>query len=531
MRAGDRLSGNLQNRRLRNYLLLVREFRLQQLWDKAVETLEQALEEFPENPVMIIVLADTYFKMGSQIHAQQTLRELARVAPENGYLNYLIACSAARSGKTELADRYYRSALRKGTARKLVLQSYVSFLLQQNRRERALQELEIYKRQFLYQDWFTLLLAEALVAAGKKVQALRLLNRSMKRSFRKDVFLRYLQIKYLVDEQEPLITYYFLRKQIPGLPALEEADLRELNIQYLMHRQKWKETEKSMISYIHLTPDKLYWTRRLLDLKEATGHWEEFEEIATKYFLGNPSDFGVAHRLEQFLINRFRLPDWFALLRRTFARHPLDPAFFRYLRLFYQKRDWLQNGSLSLESYLEQVASLSVEAPDNSGPGWQKIPRYLLEYLVFYLNFTDRLLSPEELFGNIVQVQGGNPGLLPFDENDLRQVYPQWVFAIHFYFVFKKAARVRLMFHPDLFHQYGVAVVLKFPGQSLAIDISPLLRHNSVFSQELFKLVNMKILRWPPDYRPKQKLDGFRFFRAQDIQPIFSLIQSQILAK
>jgi len=525
------LSGNFQNRRLRNYLLLVREFRTQQLWDKAVQTLEQALEEFSENPVLIIVLADTYFKMGSQVHAQQTLRELVRVAPENGYLNYLIARSAARSGKTELADRYYRSALRKGTARKLVLQSYISFLLKQKNAERALQELEMYKRRLQYQGWFTLLLADVLVAAGKKVQALRLLNRAMKRSFRKDVFLRYLQIKYLVDEQEPLVTYHFLRKQMPRLPDLEEADLRELHIKYLIHRQNWKEAEKSIISYIHLTPDKLHWTRRLLDLKEATGYWDEFEEIAVKYFLGNPSDFDVAHRLEQFLINRFRLPDWFELLRKTFVRHPVDPAFFRYLRLFYQKRDWLQNSHLSLESYLAQVAVLQVEAPDNRISRWQKIPRYVLEYLVFYLNFTNRLLSPEELFGKIVQVQDGNPRLLPFDENDLKQVYPQWVFAIHFYFVFKKAVQVRLMFHPDLFHQYGVGVVLKFPRQLLAIDVSPLLRHNSDFGQEWFKLVNMKILRWPPNYRPKQTLNGFRYFNEQDIQPIFSLIKSQVPAK
>jgi len=516
-----------ENIRLKNYLLLAREFKSQQLWDKAVQTLEQALTDFPDHPYLLMSLTDIYFKMGSLLRAQQSLQQLLKNSSNHGYADYLLASIASRSGKYQQARKHYQNALNQNLPLKPVLKGYLSLLINHNQASQALKIIEPYKRKLRRETWFILLWIDALLKIGKKVQALRILNNRLKDQIDEELLLKYLKIKYLVDDQDPLITYQLLTKQIPDLPELSERELRNLKIDYLVHRKKFNIAEETVREYIHLSSDKLYWTRQMIRLKELKGDRDEFIAEAVPYFLGNPADLSLALKLEKAFINSFRLSDWYNILQNAFFRHSTNPALFRYLRLFYQKRNWLQNCMLTFPLFVEQVESLKLKSVFTINSSWRRIPQYAFEYFCLTLNFTGKIPIPEEFYSSLVDLQGENPKLLPFDRDELEQVYPFWIFVLHLYFLFKSVSQIPLLFNPDFFYQYGIDLLLKLPRQTVAVDISPLINFTPDYKQNWFKNTGIKIMRWPSDLSPAHTVSGIPLFRVQEISSILNMIQSQ----
>lgn len=497
------------------------------MWDKAVQTLKQALTDFPDHPYLLMSLTDIYFKMGSLIRARQSLQQLLKSSSNHGYAEYLLASAASRSGKYQEARKHYRNALNRNLPLKPVLKGYLTLLIIHNQAAEALKIIEPYKRKLRNEAWFVLLWTDALLKIGKKVQALRILNTRLKDRVDRELLLKYLKIKYLVDDQDPLVTYRLLTKRITGLPELDERELRNLKIDYLIHRKKIDQAEDAVREYIHLSSDKLYWTRQMIRLKELTGDREGFITEAVPYFLGNPADLPLALKLEKAFIDEFRLPDWYNILQNAFFRHATNPALFRYLRLFYQKRNWLQNCPLTFPLFVEQVGALKLKSVFIIDSSWRRIPQYAFEYFCLMLNFTGTIPAPETLFTSLVDLQGENPKLLPFDRDELEQVYPFWIFVLHLYFLFKSVGRIPLLFNPDFFYQYGINLLLKLPRQTVAVDISPLINFTPDYQQNWFKNAGIKIMRWPSDFSPAHTVSGIPLFRAQEISSILNMIRSQ----
>ena len=524
---GGNVNSKSEKIRLKNYLLLAREFKTQQLWDKAVQTLQQALTDFPGHPYLLMSLTDIYIKMGSLLRAQQSLQQLLKNSSNHGYADYLLASLAFRSGKYQKAKKYYQKALNQNLPLKPVLKGYLSLLIQHKQAGEALKIIEPYKRKLRNETWFVLLWIEALLKIGKKVQALRILNNRLKERIDRELFLKYLEIKYLVDDQDPLITYRLLTKQFTDLPELSERELRNLKVDYLVHRKKFNIAEKTIQEYINLSSQKLYWTRQMIRLRELEGDRKGFLAEAVPYFLGNPADLNLALKLEKAFINSFRLADWYNILQNAFFRHPTNPALFRYLRLFYQKRNWLQNCMLTFPLFVEQVESLKLKSVFTVDSSWRRIPQYAFEYFCFTLNFTGKILQPEELYSSLVELQGKNPKLLPFDRGELEGVYPLWIFALHLYFLMKSVSQIPMLFNPDFFYQYGIDLFLKLPRHTVAVDISPLINFTPDYSQDWFKNAGIKILRWPSGFSPAHTVSGIPLFRAQEISSILNMIKSQ----
>ncbi len=514
-----------QDSRLRSLFLLAREFKSQQLWDKAVQTLEQGLNEFPENSHLLIALADTYFKMGSLPHAHRILKQLFKTAPENGIVHHLLAGIAEKSKISEVALRHYQAALKKNAPLQLVLPAYVRFLLREQRAETALEVMEPYRADFRDHTWFVLLRTEALLKTAKKGEALRQLNLALQKKHSRPLLLKYLRIKYLSDNQEPLITYRYLKKQMAQLPDLSDRELRELEIDYLVHCRKWSDAEKKLQQYIHLSSDKLPWMRRLVLLKQVRGDRTAFEAVARIYFLGNPGDMDMARRLETHYLQNFRVEEWTELLTSTFRRHETHSGLFGYLRQYYQQKDWLKNNPLVYEDFLNLLVPLRFKKTDFGRTNIRQIPRYVFEYFCLYFNFNLVLPQPEALFQKILELRGEDARLLPFDAEDIRRVYPVWIFALHFYFIFRRISRFRISFNPDFFYQYGIALVLKLPGETIGLDVSPLFPETDSYDRDWFSRMGMQVLRWPEKLIPKNRTAGIPLFLPQDVRPVLSLIE------
>ncbi len=507
---------------------LAREYKSRHMWDRAVEILQQANDPFPENPHILVALADTYLEMGSLPEAYRTIRQLILNWPANGYIHHLLASLAERTGKIDTAIRHYRLALQKDVSRKLVLSSLVKLLLNNSQARSAVDLLEPFSDDLQGQDWFILLLSEALSQAGKPAEALQLTYSALKLSPGNKLFLHYLYLRYRFDAQDPLITYHSLKRKNPKLPDLTDRELRNLHIDYLIYSKMWGEAEKLLREYISLMNDKLHWTCRLIDLKEKIGHDGEFESIAEKYFLGNPSDIDMASRLEKFYTTAFRQQDWFALLRRTFQRHPASLGLFSYLRNFYQGRDWLQNSTLHYGQYLLTAQQIETSGFPWGSQAWRKVPSYVFEYFCLHFNLTEELPSPEKLYQNILSLRGDDGNGVSFTLEELRQSYPVWIFALHFYFLFKSFARITLSFQPRYFYEFGIGLILKLPRHTVAIDISPIMDFEPASPLDWFEHMDIKIMRWPRDFRPASDNSGIPLFRATDLPFIISLIESQL---
>ncbi|GAB4370802.1 MAG: hypothetical protein Kow0042_13230 [Calditrichia bacterium] len=517
-----------ENTRISHYLFLAREFKTQFLLHKAAQTLEQALKEYPDNPQLMIALAHIYFEMGSQFEARQIILKLVRSGSKNGHVYFLLGRIAASRGKVTLANRNFYLALKKGVSPILVLKKYIPYLLQQGKANLSMELLRSIHPRYQREPWFVLLLTNILLQMHKKVQALQILRLALKNLPHPEVLLNYIRLKFKVDNQDPLIIYQLLKKECPETPTLSEQTLHDLHLDYLIFRGRIQEAENTLLSDLNMKPQKMHWMKRLMELKQIQNNSEEYEKWAITYLIGNPDDFQTMREVEKFYISQFRLPDWLSLLRKIFHRHPTNLRFFQYLRFFFQNRNWLQSNTLTSGEFFGLVENMNFHSPDIKNTDWKCLPSTIFEYLCLNLNFTNELLKPDALYSRLFALQDQSAKLLPFDLTDLDAAHPIWIFALHFYYLFKTVLPTPVSFNPDLFRHYGISVILKFPAQSIALDISPLLGINTEYPENWFQQWGIKILRWPPQYLPQRQISGIPLFEEKDLSPILYYLKSQL---
>ncbi|MEJ2636079.1 MAG: hypothetical protein P8184_12405 [Calditrichia bacterium] len=514
------------NRRLRQYLLLAREFESQNLWNKAVHTLEQAVLEYPNHPVLLLSLSETYNRLGARIQARQILEKLLKSNPGDGYVNYSLAVKSEREGKFGRAWQYYLLAIKSPATRAVALKSCLTLLLQLNRNGEALNTLSTWKKQFKDESWFVLLWCEALVRNGQKSYALRILSRMLKENPDKYFLIKYVSIKYQQDHVKPQKTYQRLLTKYPGLPQLKSWEFDSLEVDYLIHHSRLDEAEKLTDNFLGKGSNRGYWIRRSLDIKEAADKHDEFEEMTFRYLMGNPSDTGIFRRLERYFTESFNLTNWMDWLRLIFIQHPLNPQLFKYLRTFFQKRDWLQNAGLRYHDLMTMIEKAEIQEQNFPASEWIHIPQYVYEYFCLHLNFADELLPASKLFELVCGMQGSNPKLLPFTEEDLRRAYPAWIMGLQFYFLFKEGAAVIGEFNPAYFYNYRIALILKFPKQYLALDVSELLNCPSEFEKEWLYKMDLEVVTLPAQLAPHSYFRGMPVFELEDLPGILSLLDT-----
>ncbi len=520
------MATELADRRLRRYLLLAREFESQNLWDKAVHTLEQAIPEYPGHPLLMLSLSETYNRLGAHVQARQILNKLLRSNPENGYVNYALAVKSEKEGKFGRAWQHYLLAIKSPVTRTVALKACLTLLLQLNHTREALSTLSIWKKQFKDESWFVLLWCEALVRNGQKSYALRILSRRLSENPDRHFLMNYLSIKYRQDHEEPMATYRRLLKKYPGLPPLKSWEYAGIEVDYLICHSQFDKAEKLADNFLENKSNRKYWVRRSLDIKEAAGKYNDFEEMAFKYLMENPSDTNMLRRLERYFTESFNLTSWMDWLRLIFIQHPVDPLLFKYLRIFYQKRDWLQNATLAYHDLVAMIEKAEIVEQDFPGSEWTHIPQYVYEYFCLHLNFADELLPASKLFESITRMQGNNPKLLPFTEEDLRRAYPVWILGLQFYFLFKEGAAVIGEFNPAFFYNYRIALILKFPKQYLALDVSELLNSPSEFNKEWLYKMDLEIVTLPAQLAPHTYLRGMPLFEMEELPGILALLDT-----
>ncbi len=79
--------------------------------EKAIEAIERALEDSPNDPALLQAQADVYYNMGDMAKYREIMEKVAEQNPDNAVLFYNLGVSSAELGENDRAIEYYNRAI------------------------------------------------------------------------------------------------------------------------------------------------------------------------------------------------------------------------------------------------------------------------------------------------------------------------------------------------------------------------------------------------------------------------------------
>ncbi|MGY5849477.1 tetratricopeptide repeat protein [Salegentibacter sp. F14] len=104
----DRVSPSKKGEIAKNIALI---YINQEKMDKAIEAMEDAKRENPDNVMLIQAEADMYYKMGDKEKYNELMKEVLRKSPDDPNIYYNLGVTTSELGDTEGAIEYYEKAL------------------------------------------------------------------------------------------------------------------------------------------------------------------------------------------------------------------------------------------------------------------------------------------------------------------------------------------------------------------------------------------------------------------------------------
>jgi tetratricopeptide (TPR) repeat protein len=499
----------------KNYLALSKEFQDLQLYRKAEKTLQLALEKLPNHPFLLTRLTNLYLKLDMPEKALNMTNQLIKHHPKLSFPYFLRGKIFEEMDESKKAMHDYEKALRDSKRDIHVLSRLIALMVDYSRVEEALALIREYQKRLGKPFQFAELEAEAYLHLGKNVAAFNkmrdaLLNDAGNKQFLK----RYLQLSNQNGKRPPEEVYQILKSSVPFLVDLDEEDLLELEADYLSCNEQFREAIEKINIILTRDPENYPWRKKRAFLKLEMGAIEESIEEFRTLFLQNAADLEVREVLENYFIVQDQLHTWKHLVQQVLQDNKNQVELFNYLRNIGKKEDWLAICDLDYDQFMEGVELLNLVSSDIKDVTHEKLPTYALEIFISQLAIHNYIPNPTDLWAVIYNERKKKRQVPPFQVEDLEAAYPVWVFALQFYFLFKKHSPYRSSFIPRLFQNDQVAVSISMNDVAVQIDIGLLLSGDNKRLKTLVKYESGYRWRWriPEGMEPENMLHEISFY-------------------
>lgn len=505
----------------KNYLALSKEFQDLQLYRKAEKTLLLALEKLPNHPFLLTRLTNLYLKLDMPEKALNMTNQLIEHHPNLSFPYFLRGKILEEMDESKKAMYDYEKALRESKKDIHVLSRLIALMIDYARVEEALGLIRDYQARLRRPFLFAELEAEAYLQLGKNAAAFNkmrdaLLNDPGNRRLLK----RYLQLSNQNGKRAPEEVYQILKSSMPFLVDLEEEDMLELEADYLSCNEQFKKAIEKINIILMRDPENYPWRKKRAFLTLEMGAIEESIDEFRTLFLQNAADIEVREVLENYFIVEDRMDDWKHLVQQVLQDNKNPVELFHYLRSIGKKEDWLAICELDYAQFLERVERLKLVNSDIKDVTHEKLPAYALEIFISQLSIHNCIPYPTDLWAVIYNERKKKCQVPPFQVEDLEAAYPVWVFALHFYFLFKTHSIYEPSFIPRSFQNDQVAVAISIKDTPVQIDIGLLLNGENRRLKNLVKNEAGYRWRWrdPEGIEPEVLLHESRFYSLEQFK-------------
>jgi tetratricopeptide (TPR) repeat protein len=341
---------------------------------------------------------------------------------------------------------------------------------------------------------------------------------------------RYLQLSNQNGKRSPEEVYQILKSSVPFLVDLDEEDLLELEADYLSCNEQFEEAIEKINIILTRDAENYAWRKRRAFLKLEMGAVEESIEEFRTLFLQNAADLEVREVLENYFMVQDQLDTWKHLVQQVLKDHKNQVELFFYLRSIGKKEDWLAICELDYDQFIERVERLNLVNSDIKDVTHEKLPTYALEIFISQLAIHNYIPNPTDLWAVIYNERKKKRQVPPFQVEDLEAAYPVWVFAVHFYFLFKSHSAYRPSFVPRLFQNDQVAVSVSMNDTPVQIDIGLLLNGDNKRLKPVVKNESGYRWRWrnPEGLEPENMLHEIRFYTPEQFKNILNDLKQNL---
>lgn len=483
---------------VRNYLALSREFEENQLYRKARETLNLALEKFPDNPFVLSRVVNFYLRLDMQEKALEVVNRLIAEHGPLGFPYYLKGKILESRGELRKAIGLYRSALTHSKKDLYVLLRLIPLLIQDDKGAEALELLHSYEEIFDRPHLFAEFQAEALLSLGEQATAFNKLRAALQENpGNRRLLIRYLRLSILTGAKPPRDVYEILRLSVPRLARLEQQELVNLTLDFFLDKEKYAEALRLLERECENEAASFHWRKKKALILLASDPGPEVLKSAQDIFLENPTDGELQRALQEYFRLEGISEQWKRWVREALKRHSDRLDLFRYFCSLQPGEDVLSICELNVNEFLDQVRKLTLPEGDLHNGTYEKLPNYALEAFIIQVAVENRVPSPERVWAIIDAGCREKGQIPPFQLEDLEAAYPVWLYALNVYFLFKWHHPQDVKILPELLETDSVACILQIQGVNVEIDLTQVLQPENPRLKPLIKARHGFRWRWP----------------------------------
>ena len=518
----------INDTQVKNYLVLASEFQKQKLFQKAEDTILLALKKMPNHPFLLTKLANFYYDTDRFNQALKTLNRLIKDQPNFLFPYYLKAKIYEDQKKNEKAISNYLKALTDSTRDIHILSRLISLLVSKHRAGKALKLIKKYQTLFDDPLLFAEMEAECFLEMDNKTAAFNKMRTILiKEPENKDLLRKYLKLSIQTSKKSPTVLYNMLSKTVPQLGKISDEELTDLEVDYLIHHQKYKEANNEIKIMIQQFPDRYYWRKKNVLLQVQLKNLKSIIDELEILFLYNPRDISMLNILEDYLFKNNLIDKWKSIIQKVIKTSHYDEKFNSHLRDICFEHNLIFKSPLNFEDFLSDLRRLKIDEVNLKNITYQKLPLYVLETFIMQIGAEDRLPQPDELWAIICKEREMSNHEIPFQLEDIKLAYPVWLFTLQFLFLFKTYTNYCCILTPPLFQKDLIALVLEKDNQTIQVDISLLLKTPKRLKPTI--KVNKKWrMRWPNTISAEQLVNGIPIYSKSQFQEIFGKLKSSI---
>jgi len=495
-----------------NYLNLSREFQEQQLYKKAEETLLVALDKLPDNPFLLRQLSSLYLKLDMMEKALIIVNRLIRSNAKLSFPYYLRGKIFEQCNQPKQALREYERALTGSDKDTYVLARFIPLLIVEGLANAALGQIRHYQQLLKRPNLFAELQAEALLKLGRKPEAFnKMRDALLANSDDSRLLKRYLQFSIENSQRSPRDVYEILKMSLPGHVEIAKDELLDVEVDYLIARNKYKESLRAIQQEIGRKPN-YYWRKRIALIILQMGRVEKSLELLKELFRQDSTDMEIRQLLENYFLMSGEIDQWKNLIKAVLRDQSNQPELFHYLRSIHDSEDWLALTQLNFQEFMTEVEELNMVRSDITDQTFRKLPVYTLEMFLSWLAVHNEVINPNELWKLIYSERQRKNQLPPFNLEDLEAAYPVWIFALHIYFSFKEQLDYPVVFTPKHLLNDNIAVVVDIDGFEVRIDMSMFIDESSRRLKSVVGASKGVNWRLPIQPEPDNMLHEVKFF-------------------
>ncbi len=473
------------------YLALAREFQDQQLYGKAEETIFLALEKFPNHPFLLSRLSTLYLHLDMPYKAIGILDKLIQHHPRITFTYFLRGKLNQNRRRFDSAIADYESALSDSAKDSQVLQQLLPLLISRGQPERALKTISRYQQTLNQPNLFAELEAEALFNVGENVAAFKRMREVlMSRPDDKRLLKRYLHFSIRTSKKNPRDLYNILIQSVPGLPQLSEEDLIDLEVDYLIERNRFSEAVAAINEGSKISKRQFYWRKRHALATYRRGAVEEGCDALMALFEERSTDTEIRDILEQHYCGQGKKERWLQIVRDIAKPQTGNLGLFDYIRELTGKQDHLHICELNYSEFMKMVEDFNLVRSRFLEETFQRMPEYILESLTASIAIGGTVPSTVDLWTQVTRWRkriGKSPS---FTIENLDAAFPLWLFAFHLYFLFKSHSEFSVRFDSGRLVKDRIACILAIDDLCIEVDLSIILRPESKRLKELVKSSN-----------------------------------------